>query len=220
MSPGLACFLLSPFPASSPTGRAPKGANYSQTVSRPLQGEAETERQAAVGVSDTKRRGLGNTKPFGRERRPAGTARATKHSRGGSYRARGEQERQACEECGGRPVGGQQERQTCEESWGGVRRGPKHEQHSCEEGDIALWESNSGKAPAGAARDPEGQTSTKGGIRQQTEEPGRSNIVWEEREHTRAISAERHRPRGRIASNSAEVGVGVACSRHVRMRKC
>ena len=61
-------------------------------------------RQAVAGdsKSDTKRRGLGNTKPFGRERRPAGTARATKHSRGGSYRARGEQERQACEECGGR----------------------------------------------------------------------------------------------------------------------
>ena len=88
---------------------------------------------------------------------------------------------------------GQQERQTCEDLWGGILRGQKHEQQSCEEGDIAR-ESNSGKAPAGAARDPEGQSS---------------------------ISAERHRPRGRIASNSAEVGVGVACSRHVvRMREC
>jgi hypothetical protein len=45
---------------------------------------------------------LGNTKPLGREQWPAGIARAIKRSRGGSYRARGEQERQAC---GGRPLG-------------------------------------------------------------------------------------------------------------------
>ena len=113
----------------------------------------------------------------------------------------------------------QQERQTCEDLWGGILRGQNHEQQSCEEGDIAR-ESNSGKAPAGAARDNEGQTSTIGGIRQQTQEPARSNVVWEEREHTRAISAGRHRPRGRIVYNSAEVGVGVAFSRHVRMREC
>ena len=31
----------------------------------------------------------------------------------------------------------------------------------------------------------EGQTSTIGGIRQQTQEPARSNVVWEKREHTR-----------------------------------